>query len=192
MVAAGVAVLCVTCGISEVPVPAELLHVSLLIKNQLFELLLNACVVYRHHNVTPGSKIKDVDNFVRLSQQMAEEHGLDASTAVSEQKLRSLAAVAHISSSVVVDSVLGSMLAQEVIKAVSHSGQPAFNFVCFSADYNGANSADYCVVREFPIPAAVGAVAVIDGSNVSSASSSSSSSSSSDSAVNVVEMEILE
>jgi hypothetical protein len=63
---------------------------------------------------------------------------------------------------------------------------------CVSADYNGANSADYCVVREFPIPAAVGAVAVIDGSNVSSASSSSSSSSSSDSAVNVVEMEILE
>ena len=51
---------------------------------------------------------------------------------LSTAELASLCAVSS-AASVLACSVLGSYLSQEVVKAVAHSGEPAFNVFVFSA-----------------------------------------------------------
>jgi hypothetical protein len=61
-------------------------------------------------------------------------NGLPAEPAVlSDAQLERLCSLAG-TASVMAASVLGSYLSQEVVKAVSHTGEPAFNVFVFSAE----------------------------------------------------------
>ena len=87
------------------------------------------------------SAIIDVDHFVQSSVVLLAQHGLSMSF-LSTDELKHVVALAHVAS-ITIMSVLGSILAQEVIKAVSRSGEPAYNVMVFSG-------MDY-VAREFAI-----------------------------------------
>ena len=61
-------------------------------------------------------------------------NGLPAEPAVlSDAQVERLCTLAG-TASVMTASVLGSYLSQEVVKAVSHTGEPAFNVFVFSAE----------------------------------------------------------
>jgi ubiquitin-like 1-activating enzyme E1 A len=64
---------------------------------------------------------------------MQEENGLPSDPVLSPEDIASLCRVAG-SASVMACSVLGSFLSQEVVKAVSLTGEPAYNVFVFSAE----------------------------------------------------------
>lgn len=72
------------------------------------------------------------DTIMQLYTDLCTNHGLD-SALLSEVQVNSLLRVAD-TTLVTTASILGSILSQEVIKAISHSGAPGFNVFTFNCE----------------------------------------------------------
>lgn len=86
---------------------------------------------FRNANNQRNPTVTDIPDLVTLSKKLLVDNSIDE-TFVSDDQIHSLCSQSMVAP-VMICSVLGSFLAQEVIKAVSLSGEPGRNFFVFSA-----------------------------------------------------------